>query len=93
MAISVDPPAVTREHCRKQGYTYTFLSDEKLEVIRKYDLLHPGGGPGGDIARPGEFLIDSAGTVRWENLTDDYRVRATPESVLKALEQLGRGRR
>jgi len=45
-AISVDPPETNREHCRKQGYTYTFLSDPKAEVIRRYNLLHPRGGPG-----------------------------------------------
>jgi len=51
VAISVDPPARNREHTAKQGYTYTFLSDEKAEVIRRYDLLHEKGGPAGDIAR------------------------------------------
>ena len=90
VAISVDQPEVTREHCRKQGYTYTFLSDAKLEVIRRYDLLHEGGGPNGDIARPGEFLIDSTGTIRWLNLTEDYRVRARPEQILELLDHLGR---
>lgn len=91
VAISVDPPDVTREHCRKQGYTYTFLSDEKLDAIRRYDLLHHDGGPdGSDIARPGEFLIDSAGTIRWVNLTEDIRVRARPEKVVKLLDKLGR---
>lgn len=88
VALSVDPPAVNREHTAKQGYSYTFLSDEKAEVIRRYDLLHEKGGPAGDIARPAEFLIDSTGTVRWVNLTEDYRVRARPEDVLKVIDGL-----
>ena len=71
VAISVDAPEVTRQHCQKLGFTYTFLSDQNAEVIRRYDLLHQGGGPkGADIARPAEFLIDSTGTIRWINLTD-----------------------
>jgi peroxiredoxin len=90
VAISVDPAAITRDLCQKQGYTYTFLSDEKLEAIRRYDLLHQHGGPDGDIARPGEFLIDSTGTIRWVNLTEDLRVRARPEQILTVLDQLGR---
>ena len=90
MAISVDPAPITRDLCQKQGYTYTFLSDEKLEAIRRYDLLHQHGGPDGDIARPGEFLIDSTGTIRWVNLTEDLRVRARPEQILTVLDQLGR---
>ncbi len=89
VAISVDRPEVTREHCRKQGYTYTFLSDVNREVIRRYDLVHKGGGPGGDIARPAEFLIDSTGTVRWVNLTEDYRVRARPDQILEVLDNPG----
>jgi peroxiredoxin len=90
VAISVDPAPITRDLCQKQGYTYTFLSDEKLEAIRRYDLLHQHGGPDGDIARPGEFLIDSTGTIRWVNLTEDLRVRARPEQILAVLDQLGR---
>ena len=88
VALSVDTPAVNREHTAMQGYSYTFLSDEKAEVIRRYDLLHEKGGPAGDIARPAEFLIDSTGTVRWVNLTEDYRVRARPEDILKVIDGL-----
>lgn len=71
------------------GFTYVFLSDPSAEVIRRYDLLHAGGGHGGkDIARPAEFLLDSSGAVRWVNLTEDYRVRARAEQVLKVLDDL-----
>jgi peroxiredoxin len=87
IAISVDPPEINRRQRQKLGYTYTFLSDAKADVIRRYDLLHPGAGPkGADIARPAEFLIDSSGTIRWVNLTDNIAVRARPEQVLKALK-------
>ena len=90
VAVSVDPPEVTRQHCAKQGYTYTFLSDPKAEVIRRYDILHPHAAPSGqDIARPAEFLIDSTGVVRWVNLTEDIRVRLHPEQALKAIDDLG----
>ena len=87
-AISVDTPAQSAELCQESGYTFTFLSDGKREVIRQYDLVHAGGGPGGsDIARPAEFLVDATGTVRWVNLTEDYRIRARPEQMLAAIEQ------
>ena len=62
-----------------------FLSDPKAKVIRRYDLLHPGGGPeGSDISRPAEFLVDSSGTVRWTNFTEDIRVRAKADQMLAA---------
>jgi peroxiredoxin len=89
VAISVDTPEMSRDLCRKAGYTFTFLSDPKAEVIRRYDLLHPGAGENGqDIARPAEFLLDSSGTVRWVNLTEDFRVRARPEQVVEAAKAL-----
>ena len=89
VAISVDAPEVNRRHCQKLGFTYTFLSDSKAEVIRRYDLLHLGGGPkGSDVARPAEFLLDPTGTVRWVNLTENYWIRATPGQLLQATSAL-----
>jgi peroxiredoxin len=89
VAISVDTPAESAGLCRKAGYTYTFLSDPNAEAIRSYDLLHRGAGVNGrDIARPGEFLIDSTGKIRWVNLTGDLRVRARPEQILEAAKSL-----
>ena len=88
VAISVDPPEVSRNHCRKQGYTFAFLSDPQAAVIRRYDLLHPQGRGEQAIARPAEFLIDSSGTVRWVNLTENFWVRATPAQMLQAANSI-----
>jgi peroxiredoxin len=69
---------------QKAGYTFTFLSDPKAEVIRRYDLLHAGAGENAaDIARPAEFLVDTTGTVRWINLTENYWIRARVEDILE----------
>ncbi len=88
VAISVDPPEITEQLRQKKGYTFPILSDQKLEVIREWDLVHAGGGiRGADIARPAEFLIDPHGTVRWVNLTEDYRARLKAAEALKAVEQ------
>ena len=85
VAISVDPPDVSRDLCKRAGYTFTFLADPKAEAIRSYKVLHAGAGPNGeDIARPAEFLVDSSGTVRWVNLTEDVRLRARAEQILAA---------
>jgi len=89
VAISVDAPEVSRDLCKKAGYTFTFLSDPDAQVIRRYDLLHAGAGENGhDIARPAEFLLDSSGVVRWVNLTEDFRVRARPEQILEQAKTL-----
>lgn len=89
VAISVDPPDINKRQSQKLGYTFSLLSDPSAKVIRRYDVLHRGAGPkGAAIARPAEFLLDSDGIVRWVNLTDNIAVRARPEQVLQAFEQL-----
>lgn len=89
VAISVDSPEVSRNLAQQAGYTFTILSDSNTEAIRRYDLVHAGAGENGhDIARPAEFLIDSSGTVRWVDLTENYWVRARPEQILEAARLL-----
>lgn len=85
----MDDPETSRNLAQDQGYTFPILSDSKAEVSRRYDLLHAGAGISGqDIARPAEFLVDSSGTVRWLNLTENYWVRARPEEVLEVAQSL-----
>jgi peroxiredoxin Q/BCP len=87
VAISSDPADVLKRHRERNGFTFPLLSDPKAEVIRRYDLLHEHAGPGhADIARPGEFLIDRTGTVRWVNLTESITTRARPDQVLTTLD-------
>lgn len=88
VAISVDAPSES-EHLRQTaGYSFLFLSDEKLQVIRKWDLVHRHArhSDDADIARPAEFLLDTNGTVRWANSTESYLVRARPKQVLDAAD-------
>jgi peroxiredoxin len=90
VGISVDLPEINRRQSQRLGYTFPLLSDPKAEVICRYDVRHAGAGPKEtDIARPAEFLIDSGGLVRWVNLTDNIAVRARPEEVLNAFDQIG----
>ena len=90
VGISVDPRQINQRQSQKLGYTFPLLSDPKTEVIRRYDVLHHAAGPkDADIARPAEFLIDSIGIVRWVNLTDNIAVRARPEQVLNAFDEIG----
>ncbi|PYL10663.1 MAG: hypothetical protein DME33_00065 [Verrucomicrobia bacterium] len=69
VGISVDTPEKTRDYMlQKAGYTFTFLSDPKLEAIGRYDLVHAKElASGKDIARhrslahgDREFFCDSA---------------------------------
>jgi len=89
VAISVDAPEVSAKLQRKAGLSFPFLSDPNLEVIRRYDLVHVAGGPDGhDISRPAEFLVDRAGVLRWENFTEDVRVRPQAKEMLAAARDI-----
>lgn len=89
VAISVDPPAVSRNLANKAGYTFPILSDPDAAVIRRYHILHAAAAPDEhDIARPAEFLVDSSRTVRWANFTEDIRVRARADQMLAAASRL-----
>jgi peroxiredoxin len=88
-AISVDSPEESRKLIQSRGFGFPILSDPKADIIRRYGVLHAKGGEDGqDVARPAEFLVDSKGTILWENLTEDVRVRARPEAVLEATDKL-----
>ena len=90
VGISVDTPEETRKYMvQAAGYTFTVLSDPKLETIRRYDLVHAEEmASGKDIARPAEFLIDPSGTVRWRLVTTNFFKHALAEQLLEATKTL-----
>ena len=90
VGVSVDTTEKTREYMlQKAGYTFTFLSDPKLEAIGRYDLVHVKElASGKDIARPAEFLVDPSRTIRWRMMTENLFVRARAEQVLEAAKAL-----
>jgi hypothetical protein len=45
-----------------------------------------------DIASSASVLIDGAGVVRWTSVTQNVRVRPTPDAVLDAIDALPRVR-
>jgi peroxiredoxin len=89
IAISVDPIETNRDLAGRYGFTFPILSDPNLDAIRRYDLVHENAVDDGvSVARPGEFLIDSSGTVRWLNLTENYWVRANPDEIIEKTKSL-----
>lgn len=90
VAVSVDPPGITREHAAKMNYPFIFLADEKAEVIKAWDFFHEGGFRGADISRPAEFLIDPSGMIRWRYISETYRTpdRLKAGEALKVIDKL-----
>jgi peroxiredoxin len=88
LAISVDPVERAREIVEAHGLEFALLSDPQAAVVREYGVLHEGGGPFGDIARPACFLLDRQGRIVWRDLTENWRVRVRPDRVLDQLARL-----
>src|SRR5215468_5942743 len=87
LAVVVDPVEQNAHVVRDLGLRYRVLSDPDLTAIDAYGLRHdPPGEP--PIAHPASFLIDANGLVRWRNITDNYRLRPQPETILAAIDQL-----
>ena len=87
LAISSDSPEDNQELAAKLDFP--ILSDVELTVIDAFGLRHAGASiEGKDIARPGVFIIGRDGQIAWRDLTDNWRVRVRPETILEQLKEL-----
>lgn len=85
LAVSVDPPARSRQVVERFKLPFPILSDESREVIRTYGLVHKGGGPdGSDIAVPTLMLVGADGRILWERSAPNVMDRMAPADVLAA---------
>jgi peroxiredoxin len=73
VAISADSPEDERRMCEKAGIDFPVLSDHETQVGTSYDLVLPKYGPEDRaVDGPGEFLIDTSGTIRWRKLEEGH---------------------
>ena len=85
VAICVDSPTENAGVVKKLGLGFPILSDPDLKAIKAFGVLHEGGMMGKDIARPAIFLLDEDGRVIWKDLTDNYRVRVRPSTIIDVI--------
>ncbi len=91
LAICVDSVEVNASVVENLELGFPILSDPKLQSIKAFGLLHEEAGtPSGiaDLARPAVFILDRNGVVKWRHLTDNWRVRVRPETVLEQLAKI-----
>jgi peroxiredoxin len=89
LAISADTPEENQRLAESAGLEFSLLSDRDAKVLDAFGLRHAGASiDGGDIARPAVFIIDRDGNISWRSLTDNWRVRVRPETILKELKKL-----
>ena len=87
--MSVDSPEKNQSVVDKAKLGFSILSDPNCEMADAYGLRHVGARfDGADIARPAVFILDADGKIAWRMLTDNYRVRVRPETVVQQLKQL-----
>jgi signal transduction histidine kinase len=86
--VSTDPPGVSARFRKDLAARFTFLADEKGELLGRLNLLQRGGYAGKDIAVPAAILTDRQGIVRWIYKSELGHLRMTPEDLFGAMERL-----
>ncbi len=88
IAVVADSAEQNSQVVHDLGLGYLVLSDPHLNAIDAYGLRHGDGPEEHPIAQPASFLIDASGLVRWRDITDNYRLRPQPETILAAIDRL-----
>lgn len=82
VAVSVDPPARSMDVVQRWSLPFPILADEDARLIRAFGVLHPDGGPQGDIALPASFLVDRDARVIWKHVATRIHDRLGEQEVL-----------
>jgi len=90
VGLAVDTPEQNAQVVRDLGLGYRIVSDPRLVAIDAYGLRHEQVGQP-PIAHPASFLIDASGTIRWRDVTDNYRLRPRPDTILAAIDRMSAG--
>ena len=89
LAISPDTNERSQDLAERLKARYRFLADRDLAVTRRYGLLHPRGGPGGDdVPAPATIVLDRDGIVRWLTVAVNYQVRPDPADIARAVRAI-----
>ena len=89
LALSADTPQENHKLAESAGLEFSLLSDQQGTALDAFGVRHASGSiDGGDIARPGIFIVGRDGNIVWRFLTDNWRVRVRPETIIRQLKAL-----
>lgn len=96
LAISVDPPDVSKEFATKLAadgngeINFSILSDPDHRTIDAFGLHDPAydGEKFAGIPHPAVYVIDKNGIIAWGKVESNYRERPTNEEIRAALNAL-----
>jgi alkyl hydroperoxide reductase subunit AhpC len=63
-----------------------------MRLIDAYGLRHREAHDGKDIALSASILVDGHGVVRWASVSENVRIRPTPDEVLARIDALAASR-
>lgn len=86
VAISLEKPELSRRVVSLNKLPFPILVDQGGVVIRRFGLLHAGGGPAGaDTAMPAQVLVAPDGRVLWRHQSARVQDRPSVGDILAAL--------
>ena len=101
VAVSVDPPDISEALRRRLELPIRILSDVDGTLMDPLHIRHDGGMPpaliAGEVAKvnPSKdifltttFLLDERGVIRWVYRPDTYRMRASVDEIVAAIDAL-----
>jgi peroxiredoxin len=100
--VSVDPPEISESLRRRLALPMTILSDVNGTLMDPLGIRHDGGmppnlvagkvgriNPSKDLFLATNFLVDERGKIRWIYRPDTYRMRASIDELIAAIDALG----
>src|SRR5262249_8484110 len=82
LAVSIDPPAKSRDMAAKLGLPFPLLSDPDHKVIESFQVLES------NMARPSTLVVDTGGGIRWSYLGHDPSDRPLNDAILSSLGEI-----
>jgi peroxiredoxin len=99
--VSVDPPELSEQLRRRLDLPMRILADVDGTLMDPLNIRHDGGmppdhiagavakiNPSRDLFLSTNFLVDEAGVIRWIYRPDTYRMRASVDELLAAIDAL-----
>lgn len=100
--MSVDPPEISEKLRERIDLPIRILSDVEGTLMDPLQIRHDAGMPpdliAGEVAKVNpsrdiflttNYLLDQAGVIRWVYRPDTYRMRASVDELLAAIDSLG----
>jgi peroxiredoxin len=99
--VSVDPPEISEALRKKLELPIKILCDVEGRLMDPLGIRHDGGMPPGvvagavaktnaskDIFLATSFLLDEQGVIRWIYRPDTYRMRASVDELIAAIDAI-----